>query len=96
MVLSFSLGSLDPFPLAQVTILGMVAPRPLKLLAISDNQQLDIGASESNVVAQPLERIFAGKSKKGPARVGGQEISRSRALRRKWSWIAEEYVGVSG
>ena len=70
MVLSFSIGSLGPFPLAQVTVLRVVAPRLLKLVAIADNQQLDIGASESNVAAQPLERIFVGESKQRPEGAG--------------------------
>lgn len=70
MVLSFSIGSLRPFPFAQITVLRFIAPRLLKLVAISDNQQLDIGASESDVAAQPLERIFVSESKKRPEGVG--------------------------
>lgn len=64
MVLSFLIGSLDPFPFAQIPALRIIAPRLLKFVAISDNQQLYIGAFKTQVAAQPLKRVFVSENKK--------------------------------
>jgi len=102
MILSFSIGSLDPFPFAQITVLRVIAPRLLKLVAISDNQQLDIGASEANVAAQPLERIFVSESKKRPEGVGTHmgfyRISEAPDLANGWMRpcdLAKETIDLS-
>jgi hypothetical protein len=88
MVLSFSIGSLDPFPFAQIAALRVFAPRLLKFIAISDNQQLDIGASESKVAAQFLECTFVGENKKRPAggatRMGFYRMGETPDLANAW------------
>ena len=68
MVLSFSIRSPHPFPITQVTPLGMIAPGLAKLIASSDDEQLNIGPPEANVSAELTQRIFISESKKRPVR----------------------------
>jgi hypothetical protein len=48
----------------------MIAPGRAKLIAFSDDEQLDIGPPEANVSAELAERIFVSESKKRPVRAG--------------------------
>ncbi len=70
MVLSFSIRSPDPFPITQITVLGMIAPRLAKFIAFSDDEQLDIGPPEANVSAELTECIFVSERKQRPVRAG--------------------------
>ncbi|HJX09897.1 MAG TPA: hypothetical protein VJ733_05290 [Candidatus Binatia bacterium] len=51
-------------------MLGIIAPRLAKLIAFSDDEQLDIGPPEANVSAELTERIFVSEGKKRPVRAG--------------------------
>lgn len=88
MVPSFTIGRFDPFPVAQITALRFIPPRLLKFVAISYNQQLDIGTSKPHVVAQPLKRVFVSKNKKRPegtgTRLGLYRIGKLPDLANTW------------
>jgi hypothetical protein len=48
----------------------MIAPRLAKLIAFSDDEQLNIGPPEASVSAELTERIFVSEKKKRPGRAG--------------------------
>jgi hypothetical protein len=48
----------------------MIAPRLAKLIAVSDDEQLDIGPPEANISAELVERIFVSERKKRAVRAG--------------------------